>query len=533
MRLSSFIITLGRYVSAEGFAGGAQHYEFITEVRQHCVQDAVDAHDNLIPCKESRKAETLGMTLPGMEDGILTTRSHTIVTADGEVAVEAHPSHPYQYFMNIKTADSYRVEHLVGGRSYLVGEIATHPRVAPTFGGSATLEEDEWTFDESRCAGNTCEDVWTKDSLVEPGTPNGIHFTAMYSSNLMPNKWTLYMNHYDYTPLRIVASNDMHEGTVHQEVIFKRFHKHSGHLSVLEARERLLDIYQTKSDARGLSPVEAGGLAGHTHHFRSQLLHGMIPEISRLPSVLSDWHQINDSTGVATIRYDIIEPGSAADLYFSALEDRRVLNEVMDFEYPKGCAKKNISDHYCLSVDANETVAEDQFSLEAGITIPDVHHPADTATLKLHAILGLKNDNGLALDFSLEAQGCAVVWQGGVVVSLAVTACLSAHATGHDLLDPATRTFSGAITVSIIFHLKIPKWHVPAAVQVDGTIGCSAHPSNNITAFGRLGVTVSVPHAGASMIFDLAAATTDHKANRWEFASGVSLSAPYNFLDFY
>ncbi|KAF4727186.1 hypothetical protein FOZ62_012507, partial [Perkinsus olseni] len=77
-----------------------------------CNRDVKDAHGNPVPCGISRARETLGLTLPGMEDGTLTTREHIIITKDGNVRVKAMPSRPYQYFMYVETPKNVKLHQL-------------------------------------------------------------------------------------------------------------------------------------------------------------------------------------------------------------------------------------------------------------------------------------------------------------------------------------------------------------------------------------------------------------------------------------
>ncbi|EEQ98559.1 hypothetical protein Pmar_PMAR018249 [Perkinsus marinus ATCC 50983] len=203
---------------------------------------------------------------------------------------------------------------------------------------------------------------------------------------------------------------------------------------------------------------------------------------------------------------------------------------MFDFEYPKTCMKDGQSDKYCLSVVADKNASKGQMELDAGIRMSDVHVHTRSAELRLTVILNTNQHEALALDFSLHAKGCAMVWQAGTTVSLTVTVCLVANASGHDLFDPATRTFQGTVAVSVTFNIKILTFNLPVGVTIDGVVACAAYPSNNITALGKLGVTVSIPHGGASMGLDFTATTAHHLASEWEFASGISFSAWVNFL---
>ncbi|KAF4676138.1 hypothetical protein FOL46_007191 [Perkinsus olseni] len=287
----------------------------------------------------------------------------------------------------------------------------------------------------------------------------------------------------------------------------------------MEARERMFGVYLIDDDADSLAHAEVEKLSGHTHHFKEQLFAGMVPIASRIPPVVSDWIPQAHFDTMGAIPYDVVEPGSAAASYFFATSTRRSLVEMFDFEYPTSCLKRGQFDKYCLSVVANKSVSKEQFELDTEIRMADVHDRSRRAEFSLAAVLGSKPHIELALDFSLKARGCAVVWQAGIKISLTVTVCLAADASGHDLFDSATRSFQGSVAASVIFNIKISQINLPVGVRVDGVVACAAYPSNNITAMGKLGITVSIPHGGATMAFDLTATTTHHLPNNWEFAS--------------
>ncbi|KAF4692040.1 hypothetical protein FOZ63_030547 [Perkinsus olseni] len=307
--------------------------------------------------------------------------------------------------MNIRTPDTYRVEHLIDGRSVLVGEVPSHPQVAPSLHSVADLEEDGWTFLQMNCEGYICEDVWIKKSMVEPSVATGVHLTGIYASNIMPDMWTIYLRHDDGTPLRIVATNERHGGTVHQEILFTKFKKRAGTPSMMEARERMFGVYLINDDVNSLAHAEVEKLSGHTHHFKEQLFAGMVPVASRIPPVVSDWIPQAHFDTMEAIPYDVVEPGSAAASYFFATSTRRSMVEMFDFEYPKSCLKRGQSDKYCLSVVANKSVSNEQFELDTEIRMADVHDRSRSAEFSLVAVLGSKPHSELALDFSLKARG--------------------------------------------------------------------------------------------------------------------------------
>ncbi|KAF4759537.1 hypothetical protein FOZ63_001975, partial [Perkinsus olseni] len=127
--------------------GTPHYYEFQVEIKSYCLEGLKDPHGNAPSCSTATAVATQGLTLPGMDDGTLTTRAHVIAGSDGsETMVEAHPSHPYQYFMRTSTAGSTTVERLVDGKAVLVGEAPTGADSPPfTTFDSMTLEDAGWS----------------------------------------------------------------------------------------------------------------------------------------------------------------------------------------------------------------------------------------------------------------------------------------------------------------------------------------------------------------------------------------------------
>ncbi|KAF4753015.1 hypothetical protein FOZ63_031540, partial [Perkinsus olseni] len=334
--------------------------------------------------------------------------------------------------MNTRTPDTYRVEHLIDGRSVLVGEVPSHPQVAPALHSVADLEEDGWTFLQMNCGGRVCEDVWIKKSIVKSDESPGTDFTIMYASNIMPDTWSFYLRHDDGTPLRIVATNERHGGIVHQEIFFTKFENRSGQPNLTEARQHLFDVYLIKQGPEPSTSAEDRKLLGHTENFKELLLSGTVPVASRIPSIASDWIPGSQFGDNDAIPYDVVDPGSAADVYFSAASNKRSLRQILDVEYPEGCLEGSESDKYCLSVVGNTDFSELAFELEATIRIPDIGDKKLSLELKFGALLDIDD---FILDFTLGGGGCAVVWQVGIGFGLTVKVCFETEISGDDLFD--------------------------------------------------------------------------------------------------
>ncbi|KAF4715138.1 hypothetical protein FOZ63_019000, partial [Perkinsus olseni] len=91
--------------------------------KDFCNPDLKDGHGNRAPCGISQARETYGLRLPGMEDGVLTTREDIIVAKDGQVSVKALPNYPYQFIMTVESPESKRVEHFYDHKSSVLARI--------------------------------------------------------------------------------------------------------------------------------------------------------------------------------------------------------------------------------------------------------------------------------------------------------------------------------------------------------------------------------------------------------------------------
>ncbi|KAF4651183.1 hypothetical protein FOL47_000601, partial [Perkinsus chesapeaki] len=185
-------------------------------------------------------------------------------------------------------------------------------------------------------------------------------------------------------------------------------------------------------------------------------------------------------------------------------------------------------DEFCIFVNLDVGVAA-TLAISAGIRLPDVNKPGRVAELAFALKLSLSPDNkNLVLDLTVRASGCAVVWQVGEGVSISITVCLTASGGVH--YSNETLSFAASIGAIISFDVNLPVIGSIIDFTISGEIGMTAAPNNTITAYGTIGVSHSIPIAGASIAFDLTAATADHLPNKWEFSSGVTLSAWINLI---
>ncbi|KAF4663533.1 hypothetical protein FOL47_005708, partial [Perkinsus chesapeaki] len=253
------------------------------------------------------------------------------------------------------------------------------------------------------------------------------------------------------------------------------------------------------------------------------LLSGYIPPDSGLSPRADKWMPQRRLRSAEIIPYFTIEDGTAAATYFNRLDYPRRLVILSEFQYPTSCANSTNKDEFCIFVNLDVGVAA-TFAISAGIRLPDVNKPGRVAELAFALKLSLSPDNkNLVLDLTVRASGCAVVWQVGEGVSISITVCLTASGGVH--YSNETLSFAASIGASISFDVNVPDIYGVIDCTISGEIGITAAPNNTITANGTIGVSQSILIAGASISIGLSAATADHLPNKWEFFSGMTLSA--------
>ncbi|KAF4651506.1 hypothetical protein FOL47_000355, partial [Perkinsus chesapeaki] len=177
--------------------------------KNYCNRDLVDADGNPAPCGISQSMETYGLTLPGMDDGTLTTREDIIIATDGQVSVKAMPNYPYQYFMTVNSAQFKRVEQLYDHQSLLLSEAPDtfYADNVPsgTAMGVAGLIEQGWVYEETDYSKGTAISKFSRKGPEGVDPIDGTNYTAIYQSGLMPDTWVLYFDESTQQPVKLLA----------------------------------------------------------------------------------------------------------------------------------------------------------------------------------------------------------------------------------------------------------------------------------------------------------------------------------------
>ncbi|KAF4664931.1 hypothetical protein FOL47_004884 [Perkinsus chesapeaki] len=502
--------------------------------KDYCNPDLLDAHGKPAPCGISQSMETYGLTLPGMEDGSLTTREDIIIANDGQVSVKAMPNYPYQYIMTVESPESKRVEQLYNHQSFLLSEVPAESyasRLLSDGMNTADLEAQGWIHEGTADFRGATMSRWSRKGPEGVDPVDGTNYTALYQTGLMPDTWVLFLDGATQDPVKLLAINTYVGGKLFQESTFEQLESLGEDVSVEGAAQAMYQTYRVDSQRR---LAEAGSIPLVMPEYISG---DFLPERSRAffeDHVAVDWMSARRSLrqSGSGIEYFTIQENSAADIYFHALSQRQLV-KVFSFEFPKGCSDGKSADpnqKYCLfaQVDASLDVS---VSVKAGMTYKDVVNPDITAHLSLSVSLK-KDADAAVLDLSFEAGGCAVVFQFGEGVSLSINVCISGKASGTSLLQPDKRTFYGEAAVSVSFNVNLPKIGNIINWTIEAKISCTAKPHNDISAYGMIGTSVSIKLAGAGVSLDIKGNTVEQIANKWEFVSNVNFNAFVGFWKF-
>ncbi|KAF4685839.1 hypothetical protein FOZ60_005987 [Perkinsus olseni] len=499
--------------------------------KDYCNPDLKDGYGNPAPCGVSKSMETFGLTLPGMDDGVLTTREDIIITNDGQVSVKALPNYPYQFIMTVESSESTRVEQLYDHQSSVIAEAPL-----PSYAGrllsdgmdTADLEAQGWIHEGTADFHGAAMSRWSKKGPEGVDPKDGTNYTALYQTGLMPDTWVLFIDEATQQPVKLLAIGTYVGSKVFQESTFEQFESLHEDLSIESATEAMYQTYRIDShrrldEATGREAplVMADYIAGDFLPERSRAFF----EEHEAADWMSEHRSLRQGVMSRGIEYFTIEENSAADIYFHALSHRQLV-QVFSFEFPKGCSDGKSTDpskKYCLfaSVDAS---LDKSIAVKAGMKYTDVVNPDITAHLSLSVSLK-KEADAAVLDLEFEAGGCAVVFQFGEGVSLSINVCIYGKAGGKSLLQPDKRTFYGEAGVSVSFNVNLPTVGNVINWTIEAKIGCTAKPHNDISAYGMIGTSVSLKVAGAGVSLDIKGNTVEHIANKWEFNSNAYFHA--------
>ncbi|KAF4685840.1 Has a dual role in the assembly of mitochondrial ATPase [Perkinsus olseni] len=514
-------VIAAKFIELGGEAGLSKgNVRMHVTTKKYCNLGLVDASGKPAPCGISKGEETYGFTLPGMEDGVQTTIEDVVIAKDGQVSVQASPALPYTYLMSVNSPGYNGVEKLYNHQSFVVSEeVPDDAAEASTLG--ETLADDGWIPQESDEA-STNKWLLYGPQGVDPVT--GANYTALYQTGVAPDAWILYTDETNENPRKLLAVNTFLNDRVFQESTFDEVESLGDDITVAEAVQAVYATYQVDGGRRLTS-----GDDFEAPHVDAEMIDApFVSEKTRqFFSGEGDWdwmskRKLRSSQGFKGISYFTIEKGSAADKYFHAAAQRG-LAEIVKFEYPKGCvaAGGKQEQKYCIFVSVDASL-DPSVTLKAGMSFLDIHDATKSAHLSIGVTL--KKDEGSMLSLTIDAGGCAVVFQYGQPdeTHLSISVCMASK-------DPAKKKADGtiegevAITVRFMVHIN----HVGDLIDwdIDAKVNCTAAPKNEITAYGVIGTSASAKVAYAAVSLDLKANTLEHAYNKWHFVSGVDFHA--------
>ncbi|KAF4682479.1 hypothetical protein FOZ60_010481 [Perkinsus olseni] len=489
-----------------------------------CNRGLKDAHGNPVPCGISRARETLGLTLPGMEDGSLTTREHIIIAKDGNVRVKAMPSRPYQYFMYTETPKNVKLHQLYNHQAIALIDSTPEFQAQRLYG--AGLSKDGWTVGGLANIDGKTLHKWTKRGPQGIDKASGFNYTAVYQTCMQPNVWTFYTDSDDSKPVKLVGSNSFCNKVL-RVTEYSNYRTLDETLTVEDSIKEVHTMYGI-----GYRILSVG---------ESQEVPKVCEDLLGAPYVCeSEREFFGDGQGVdwipsgrrmrgATESQDIISyfdvaEGTAAYTFFHHQYERRLL-QLLKFEFPPNCNNTGGTAflNFCLFVAVDATIST--YTLKAGMTFVDVNDKNKKAQLFLAIVVG-KELGQSVLRLELVAQGSVTVWQMGEGASLSIVVSIEGKVSD----DTAKQIFRAEAKIAVSFRVNLPVVGSIMDITIYAKIGITAAPNNVITAYGEIGVGISLFIVGAGAGINIKGNTLDNLPNKWAFKSEAFVTAWVNII---
>ncbi|KAF4746790.1 hypothetical protein FOZ62_004502, partial [Perkinsus olseni] len=298
--------------------------------RTICNKEVKDVHGNPAPCGKSMAMETYGLTLPGMEDGSVTTREDMIVAKDGHVRVKAMPSRPYQYLMTVESPQTKRLDQLFRNQAVTISESQQEPESVRLLGAAkapGSLQEDGWTAEGTTTLDGATVHKYTKRGPqgVDPSTK--ANYTALYQTGMYPDHWTFYTDSSDEKPVKLVGMNSFNGKTL-QETDYSNHEEIDAEMDVAQAEKEMHTTYQITSSRRlgeGDSDVPPVNVDYITATFVAEDERTYFEDAEDVDWLKSRRLRRGLSGAKAGVMYFDIPKGSAADTFFHTEYNRRMV----------------------------------------------------------------------------------------------------------------------------------------------------------------------------------------------------------------
>ncbi|KAF4662783.1 hypothetical protein FOL47_006052 [Perkinsus chesapeaki] len=504
-------------------------------VTRYCNSDLVGPDGKPVNCHLSNSMETMGLILPGMDDGkSLTTRQDILVTKDGQLTVEASPGRPYEFIVTAHTTKGSHMIQLYNKTSFPIRpaseEESPKQEQLKSLNHELTLEDHGWIQHGLVHVDGEKLHKRVLDKLNGTDPKTGMNYTALALTGLIPNSWTLYTDENDTRIVKLLATNNLHNDKVFQETVVTHWEELHENMTVKDTLQLVYSSYEIEKHSTSV-PSRRRDPVPEAMFLDSELTGEMTREFfenTRNP----DWlppRPLRGSTGSARrIDYFRIIPGTASYKYFHAKASYPV-NGLTKFDFPKDCTTSFITSKspFCLHV--NFELNKTMLVLDFFMGFQDFNQRHKNAHLNISVYY---SDKGSVLNFMFKADGCAVIWQAGVsFANLNIAVCIAGSGDGKSLLQPDKATYRGTASISVSLNLDVPI--VPTiSVSIEGGLATQGAPHNNITASAYLKLSRSLLIVGADMWVEVIGHTLNHKINTWEFETFFNLQVWAGFWIF-
>ncbi|KAF4688535.1 hypothetical protein FOZ60_002647 [Perkinsus olseni] len=445
-------------------SGGSTRMQLVRKTYCTTGRREIGIRGSRVPCGISDQAGTEGLPLPGMDEGVLTSREDIILTNDGMVRVTALPNRPYKYLLTANSQGYSKFEEIFGGVATVINEGIVdvnddYEAQGNAFRHSANLTQFGFTERENAELDGAPVRVFEGFAANMPG---GDVLSNFAKEGLGPDVFTIYMDEkVEGKVLKMEARNSYAGNELHQEVRVTAYGDLDGDMSIEEAVNELHDTYASSAGtvARGLAQNPFTKTAIDGQRLMPDVISGRyLPEEERLFYKAHegrwgtlDWmksgsrsrglRSANVSSLFPPIKYFEIEQNSAAEEYFKSHHQPRRL---VTLHFPKDCdLKKKPKDNiFCVEASINRDGSKNTIDVSGSLFD---HYSPDK---RIAAGFKVVQENNEAVDFHISGGGSAVVFSTDGEVHLEATANLAILDGGNP------RHFSGTVEIACGYVLS-------------------------------------------------------------------------------
>ncbi|KAF4658801.1 hypothetical protein FOL47_007811 [Perkinsus chesapeaki] len=377
----------------------------------------------------------MGMVLPGMDDGkSFTIYQDVFIVNGGQVTVQASPNYPYQYLLMTETPETTETAQFFNKKSFPVYKASRRESKRPPMRrlkADHTLEDDTWVHHGIIEVDGQKVNKWMKTGVEGVDPQSGINSSSLIETGLLPNTWILMTDESDKKMVKLLGVNSLEDGKVFQET------------SVIYWED--LSEAGFRDDAPTL----------HSHLVRTYLVGESTRKFFK-NGEKPDWkprRRLRSSAGSPVpIDYFGLDEGTASAKYFTANKRQRHLMNVIEFEFPTGCAAElSVGEDtpYCLYVDMGNN------KKIIAMVFVDVFDTDSQSHLEV-GIETLSDRGASSFKFVLKAGRCAVIFQQGLpFAKLDITVCIHGGISYRGLPEQDAGVLQGSVDFSVSLNVRI------------------------------------------------------------------------------